>query len=108
VSDEPSIAVRDAPERGRYEATIDGALAGVAAYRTRPGRIVFVHTEVGEGFEGRGVGSALAHAVLEDVRARGLMAVPMCPFIAAHIRRHPEFRDLVPEDALRLLEAGAG
>jgi predicted GNAT family acetyltransferase len=96
----PQIA--DAPERSRYEAHVDGALAGWAEYRDHGDERTFTHTEVT--LEGRGVGGALARAALDDVRARGLRAVPMCPFIAAWIRRHPEVADLVPEGRRHLLE----
>ena len=94
--------VADAPERSRYEARVDGALAGWAEYRDRGEERTFTHTEVT--LEGRGVGGALARAALDDVRARGLRAVPMCPFIAAWIRRHPDYADLVPEARRDLLE----
>src|ERR671918_158008 len=63
--------VRDAPQQHRYEATVDGALAGFAVYRDDAGVRVFVHTEVFPEFEGRGVGSALARGALDDVRASG-------------------------------------
>jgi uncharacterized protein len=46
-------------------------------------------------FEGKGVGAALVQGVLDDVRARGLKVRPCCPFVAAYIRRHPEYEDLV-------------
>jgi uncharacterized protein len=32
---------------------------------------------------------------LDDMRARGLKVAPVCPFVAAYIRRHPEYADLV-------------
>jgi uncharacterized protein len=48
-------------------------------------------------FEGQGLGSRLAAFALDDVRGRGLAAVPVCPFIAGYIRKHGEYRDLVTE-----------
>lgn len=87
--------VRDTGEG--YEITVDGVRAGVAEYRRRADRVVFTHTEVDPSFEGKGVGSALAKAALDDVRARGLKAVPLCPFIRAWIDRHPDYEDLVVE-----------
>ena len=44
----------------RYEAWVDGELAGAAYYELDEKRIVFTHTEVEDRFEGHGVGSALA------------------------------------------------
>ncbi len=93
-----AITVRDNPEASRYEAFVDGALAGFAVYRLAPDRVVFVHTEVHDGYAGRGVGSVLAEAALADVRAHGRQVTPLCPFIAAYIRRHPDYLDLVDDE----------
>lgn len=78
-----------------YEITVDGQHAGVAVFEERPGVVVFTHTEIDDAFEGMGVGSQLARAALEDVRARGLKVRPVCPLIKAWIERHPDFQDLV-------------
>jgi predicted GNAT family acetyltransferase len=93
VSDH-AVEVTDAPDQSRYEARVDGELAGFAAYRMRGERIVLTHTEVDPAYEGKGVGTALARAALDDIRERGLSAVVQCPFISAYIRRHPEYADL--------------
>lgn len=80
----------------RYEARVDGELAGSAYYDTADDLIVFTHTEVDEAFEGHGVGSALARFALDDVRADGRRkVVPRCPFIKGWIDRHPDYQDLV-------------
>lgn len=80
----------------RYEAHVDGELAGFAEYVLDGERIVFTHTEVEDQCEGEGIGSTLARFALDDVRARGgLRVVPRCPFIRAWIDRHPEYGDLV-------------
>ncbi len=91
------VRIVDRPEARRYEALVDDRLAGFAEYRELPGRIVFIHTEVAAEFEGRGVASRLAAGALDDVRARGLGVTAKCPFIAAYIRRHPEYADLLRE-----------
>jgi predicted GNAT family acetyltransferase len=92
---EPAVEVVDAPEQSRYLARVDGEVAGFAAYRLRGERIVFTHTEVDPSYEGKGVGSALAKAALDDVRQRGLTMVLVCPFMTAYVQRHPEYADLV-------------
>jgi uncharacterized protein len=87
--------VIDAPQASRYELRLGGCLIGLAAYRRRDGRIAFTHTEVDESCEGRGFGSRLVAAALEDARREGLEVVPLCPFIAHYIERHPEYEQLV-------------
>ena len=87
--------VVDAPEASRYELRLGDRVIGFAAYRRRNDRIVFIHTEVDSSYEGRGLGNRLAEAALEDVRGKGLVAVPLCPFIARYIQQHPEYNELV-------------
>ncbi|GAA2177022.1 GNAT family N-acetyltransferase [Arthrobacter parietis] len=89
------VQVENNSDAGKYEVTLDGKPAGFAAYRLKDQQVVFTHTEVDSAFEGHGLGSALARFALDDVRERGLHAVPRCPFIAAYIERHPEYQDLV-------------
>ena len=89
------ITVEDNERRSRYEAMIDaGVVAGFAEYRDRAGVRVFTHTEVDDAFEGRGVGSTLARAALDDVRERGLPVRILCPFLTSYIEKHPEYADL--------------
>ena len=84
------------PEASRYELRDGDRLIGEAAYhRRRNGRIAFTHTEVDEALEGRGLGSRLVATALEDARREGLEVVPLCPFVAAYIDRHPEYQDIV-------------
>ena len=89
------IEVRDNPDESRYEIRIDGDLGGFAVYRLKPDRIVFIHTEIDDRYEGHGLGGRLARAALDDVRARGLGVEPRCPFIRAWIEDHPDYADLV-------------
>ena len=88
-----SVEVTDSAERSRYEAHVDGELAGFSAYQLGGADIVFTHTEVH--LEGRGVGSALVHGALDDVRRKGtLRVVAQCPFLKAYLEKHPEYADL--------------
>jgi predicted GNAT family acetyltransferase len=98
---QPDIAIRDVPERHRYELTVDGVVAGISVYRLADDVMVFEHTEVDEAYEGRGLGSRLARFALDDVRARGLRMRIECPFIRTYIRRHPEYDELRVRSAER-------
>jgi predicted GNAT family acetyltransferase len=95
-----NLAVRDNAEESRYELLRDGRILGEILYRTRGDRIVLLHTEVTSSAEGRGLGSHLVTGALDDIRARDLRVVPLCPFVAAYIRRHPEYADLVADSAV--------
>jgi uncharacterized protein len=88
-----SVEVRNNTELSRYEAYVDGDLAGFAVYVMQGSNIVFTHTEVY--VEGKGVGSTLVREALDDVRRGGtLTVVPLCPFVKAYIESHPEYADL--------------
>lgn len=90
------VAVTHNPDQKRWEAhDRDGTLAGFAAYVSTEDMVVFTHTEVDPTFEGRGVGSALARAALQDAREHRTRVMPLCPFIKAWIHRHPEYADLL-------------
>jgi uncharacterized protein len=87
--------VRDAPERRRYEASLDGTLAGFLAYRGSPDGLRLVHTQVDPAFEGHGIGSRLARFALERARESGERVVVECPFVRSWLRRHREYDDVV-------------
>ena len=91
-----TVEVARNDELRRYEARIDGALAGFAEYQLTDQLVVFTHTEVDPAFEGQGVGSAIARWALDDVRDDGTRKVlPLCPFISGWIARHDDYRPLV-------------
>ena len=94
-NDDPRIEVVDDPDETRYEIRVDGALAGFVLYRDEGDRVVLIHTEIDDAYEGQGLGGRLAAFALDDIRRRGLRVVPRCPFIRAYIERHPDYADLV-------------
>jgi predicted GNAT family acetyltransferase len=89
-----TLEITDNAAERRYEARLDGALAGWVEYRRLDGRIVALHTEVPPEFGGRGIASALVRRVLDDARVAGEKVTPRCPFFVAHFERHPEDADL--------------
>lgn len=102
MSTPPNLEILDNKQANRYEARIDNSLA-VVEYHQAADTIILNHTEVPQSLEGSGVGSALVKFVLEDARGKQYNVVPMCPFVAAYIRRHKEYRDLVPERFLYMV-----
>jgi len=88
------ITVRHDEAHHRYQALMGGEVAGTAHYRVREQKD-FWHTEVKPEYEGKGVGTALAKAVFEDLRAHGEKAVIECPFLQSYLKRHPEYDDVV-------------
>ncbi|WP_428962355.1 GNAT family N-acetyltransferase [Micromonospora fluostatini] len=91
------ITVTDVSDEQRYEARVDGDLAGYASYLRGVGNVlVLTHTEILPGYEGRGVASTLIRGALDDARHRQRKVVPVCPFVTRFLDRHgAEYADLV-------------
>ncbi len=90
----PDTAVTHNPAASRFETTVDGRPA-VCAYRRQGDTLLLTHTEVPPAAQGRGVAAALVKATLDWARAEGLRVRPLCSYVAAYMRRHPETQDLL-------------
>lgn len=93
------------PELTRWEVCVGAQMAGFTEYFMKDDRFVFVHTEIGEEFGGRGLGSILARGALDDLRAMGRMLVPLCPFIRDWVDGHEDYRELVDTEMLAGFDA---
>lgn len=84
----------DNAEVKRYEFKIEDRVAFIDYIKTR-NKVYLTHTEVPSELGGKGVGSALIQAVLQDIKEQDLTVVPLCPFVAAYIKKHPKWKELV-------------
>ena len=91
----PEVSIRDNMESLCYDALIDGEVIGTVVYEYSGPRIVFLHTIVDPEFRGRGIGTTLVTAALDDVRARGLTLSNYCAFVSEFIGAHPQYADLI-------------
>ena len=89
------LRVVDNPEELRYELWVGATRAGFIEYRSEPGAILLVHTEVDPAFGGQGLGARLVAGTLNDLRARDVKVIALCPFVRAYLRHHREYADLV-------------
>jgi predicted GNAT family acetyltransferase len=85
--------VADNPAKSRYEARVDGELAGWLEYLPAGDSVILAHTEALR--EGTGLGGTLVREAIEAIRAGGKHVIPTCPFAAAYIGRHQELVDFV-------------
>lgn len=86
--------IRDEREAKRYALDIEGQTA-VVTYNLVEGGLMVTETLVPESLEGRGIASRLARHVLADVKARGLVILPVCPFFSGYLKKHPEWGEIV-------------
>ena len=73
----------------------DGKLSIVAYEPVDDETIAITHTEVDPSQEGQGIGSKLVEDVLQYVEQHNLKIVPLCPFVSAYIKRHPDWNRVV-------------
>lgn len=77
----------------RFEVQL-GEKLGMIEYMQHGKNIIFTHTEVPVEYEGMGVANRIAYVALEYAQAEGLKVQPLCPFVSAYIRKHPEYQPI--------------
>ena len=90
----PDPDIRNDVDGKRYVLDVYGAEA-VVTYNLNGENLMITETLVPERLEGRGIASRLAKHVLADAKARELLILPVCPFFAAYLQKHPEHADVV-------------
>lgn len=91
---EGALSVQHDAAAGRFETLVEG-LRCVCDYRLHEGVVMFTHTEVPPALAGRGIAAALVAAALAWARAEGYRIRPLCSYVSAYLRRHPEQQDLL-------------
>jgi uncharacterized protein len=89
-----TLAIRHEPEARRFAANVGGKAAYIT-YRELDGHLLELdHTYVPPEQRGGRIASQLTARALEYAREHGYRVVPSCPFVAAYLDRHPEYREL--------------
>ncbi len=89
------LEVRQNTDLEQFEARVEEKLTYIEYKLAAGNRIFLTHTEVPTALEGKGIGSALVGKVLAQVKENGWQLVPLCPFVASYIRKHPEWKKLI-------------
>lgn len=85
------------PEGGRYLATVDD-IDGEAelAFTNRGLDLISAdHTGAPDSLRGTGAALALVEHMVEDARRSGFRIIPVCPYVKAQLKRHPEWQDVM-------------
>ena len=85
----------DNAENSQYEYHVGKFVPKIEYIKTVNNEIYLTHTEIPPQLEGQGIGSALVKDALTDIESQGLRLVPLCPFVAGYIKKHPEWRKIV-------------
>ena len=91
-----SIEKRVAGTSGHYVARIDGVEGEAELLFTvrGPSLISADHTEAPASMRGTGAAMALVEHMIGDARASGFKMIPVCPYVLAQYRKHPEWSAL--------------
>ena len=81
--------------RHRYEITLGDDVVGFSRYRDEGIQRVFLHTEVNPEYQGHGLATQLIEFSLADVRSQGKRIVAICPMVAAYVKKHHDYDDLL-------------
>lgn len=80
--------------RGRYYLFNNGHEAELTFSIVSPSLRIADHTGVPDSLRGSGVGRLLVEKLVLDAREKGFKIVPLCPFVNAERRKHPEWADV--------------
>jgi len=77
-----------------FETKVGDAIAFIEYIRAK-GAVYLTHTEVPKALEGQGIASTLVKGVLTILKNEEAKIAPLCPFVAAYIKRHPEWKTML-------------
>ena len=90
-----TITRHEADGRGEYHAHVEGSdHIGRLTWVGRGDTRMVDHTLVPPAIGGRGVAMELVKAIVADARDEGFKIAPVCSYVVAAFRRHPEWEDL--------------
>ena len=92
---ELTVEREDGPTRGRYFIKLSPDAEAEMTFRKSDNNTIVVdHTGVPPAFEGRGIAAKLVSKMIQDARKDGFKITPLCSYVVAQFRRHPEWADL--------------
>jgi predicted GNAT family acetyltransferase len=93
------IEKQTAGKAGRYVGRVDGVEGEAELVFTirGPKLISADHTEAPESMRGTGAATALVEYMIAEARANGFKIVPICPYVRAQYKKHPEWRDVMTD-----------
>jgi predicted GNAT family acetyltransferase len=90
-----TISRHDHGKSGEYRAHVEGSdHIGRLTWEARGDVRRATHTIVPPPIGGRGVAARLVEAMIEDARSEGFKIDPVCSYVEAAFRRHPEWAEL--------------
>lgn len=82
-------------EKKRFELEVESKIAFIEYILNNENIMFLTHTEVPIELEGKGVGSAIVSQTLDYIKEKGYTLAPLCPFVAAYLKRHPDWKSIL-------------
>jgi predicted GNAT family acetyltransferase len=64
-------------------------------YKQKDNKVYLIHTEVPAELRGRGIADELVAKTLSYLEENKLKLIPLCVFVQAYLKRHPEWNRLL-------------
>lgn len=82
-------------DKRRFEVEAEGHTAFIEFITDKDHNMYLTHTEVPAALEGKGVGKDIVVKSLTYIKDNGFKLAPLCPFVAAYLKRHPEWKEIL-------------
>jgi len=105
LTDKTGASVHVARAGDTFTVAVEGATVGLTRFVERDDHRVFVHTEVDPAFGGRGLATVLIAQALAATRADGRRIVAICPMVAAYVKKHHDFDDIVDRPTREIVDS---
>lgn len=95
MTDDIAIEREEAAGNGRWFVRFDDGTEGEMTYRRVNDKVIAVnHTGVPPQHRGGGMALKLVQAGIDAARSEGFKIIPLCSYVDAQFRRHPDWADL--------------
>lgn len=89
-----SVMHEESGKKGRYY-IVHASGESELKYSIMSSKLVSAeHTQTASGHEGENIGATMLREFIADARSKGFQIVPLCPFVNAQRRKHPEWADV--------------
>ena len=96
TSTDQAITLERNGRQGRYLMPLpDSDPARLTFVETGPDHIAIDYSFVPPPYRGRGVALKLIKRAVDDARTKGFKITPLCGYVAAEFRHHPEWADVL-------------
>jgi len=78
-------------DKKRFELHTEGSVAFIDYILNNENIMFLTHTEVPKELGGKGIGKILVQKSLEFLQENNYKLAPLCPFVAAYLKKNPEW-----------------